>query len=771
MAPGSAREPAGAGDWRARVEPWLAASVALALTCAAAMGPWLRRGARAAAGGLARVVDGIARATVVTARTVPPALAAVEAKAVPALAAVGRCAAAGSGWTVERIARCCPPVARATAGAVGTGVQGLAAVAAAGGRRLAPHLPRRRVVVGAALGCAVLVAGVAVLAHPILRLAARTVDLEDAAPGEAGFPRLDERSTVHAADGSVLAILHGEVDRRVVPLDLIPEHVRHAVITAEDRRFPDHGGYDPEAIVRALGANVRARGVVQGGSTITQQLAKQNYVGDARLLSRKASELVHAVALEQAFPKDELLERYLNQVYFGSGAYGIVAAAEHFFAVPPEQLTVEQAALLAGMIRSPNALDPRSNAHGVEQRRNQVLTAMVDEGYLDAAAAGDAVAHPVAVAPPRAREPAEPHVVEAVKREFLADPTFGDTREARARLLFSGGLTISTSIDPRLQAAAAEAVATHISADAGPTAAIAAVNPVTGQVRALHSGTDFAGEQFSIATQGRRQPGSAFKPFVLAAAMEKGTGMPRSLRGDSPATFAVPGHVEPWRVSNHRGADHGSVTGHEALVRSVNTAFADLILDVGLAPVADVAARVGIDVESALGPEATRGPSIALGGFTHGVSPLDMASAYGTFANAGIHVRPFIIERVVDARGAEVFSRRPHAVQALDEDINAAIGAALQDVVRRGTGTRARLRGWEPMGKTGTSQDNADAWFIGAVPDLSAAVWVGHSEERIPVGGLTGGSLPAPIWRDFMGHALHDVRPVAFRDTERPPDS
>lgn len=726
--------------------------------------PWLYRATRATAEGVARAVDGIARGVTAVTRVVPPALGAVEARAVPALVWLGWALGATSAWALDRVARSCPPVGRAMARPVGAAVDALARASTAGARFVAPRLPRSGTVARVAFAFVVVVGAAAVVAQPALELAARMVDLDDAAPGGASFPPLDERSTVLAADGSVLAILHGEIDRRVVPLGQIPEHMRHAVITAEDRRFTEHEGYDPVGIARALTANLQAGEVVQGGSTITQQLAKQNYVGDERVLTRKASELVHAVALEQALSKDELLERYLNQVYFGRGAYGIAAAAEQFFALPPEELTIDQAALLAGMIRSPNALDPLDHPAAARQRRDQVLAAMAEEGYLDADTAAAAATQPAEVLEPRARVVAEPHVVEAVKREFLADEQFGETREERARLLFTGGLTIATTVDPRLQAAAAEAVTTHIRAGAGPTAAIAVVEPASGNVRALHSGADFAGEQFDYATQGRRQPGSALKPFVLAAAVERDGRLPTGLPGRSPATFTGPGLVEPWEVSNYRGADYGDLGGRDALVRSVNTAFADLIMDVGLDTVVDVAGRVGIDVDAAFGPADTRGPSIALGGLTHGVSPLELASAYGAFAHGGIHVRPHLIERVTERDSTAFMQHRPRAVRALDEDTNATMVEALQAVVRRGTGQRARLTGWEPIGKTGTTQDSADAWFVGAVPGLSAAVWVGHPDARTPIPGLTGGSLPAPIWRQLMTDALSDRDPVAFQD-------
>lgn len=297
---------------------------------------------------------------------------------------------------------------------------------------------------------------------------------------------------------------------------------------------------------------------------------------------------------------------------------------------------------------------------------------------------------------------------------------------------------------------------------AGPGGAIAALDPRTGQIRALHSSTDFAVERFDLATQSRRQPGSAFKPFVLAAALEGGEGPERTLTGTSPSTFDVPGQEDDWQVGNYGGRSWGPVTPDEALVNSVNTAFAELITDVGTEPVIDLARDLGIE-EEAFGPESSRGPSIALGGLTRGVSPLDMASAYGAFANEGIHTTPYLIQRIT-RDGDTVFNRHPEPRQVLDEDTNELMVEALTEVVTEGTGTPAELDGRGALGKTGTTQQSADAWFVGAVPQLSTAVWVGHPDGQTPVPGLTGSSLPAPLWRQFMERAVADEPVEQFGD-------
>lgn len=573
------------------------------------------------------------------------------------------------------------------------------------------------------------------------------------------WPALDQPSTVMAADGSRLALLHEGVNRQVVPLDAIPEIVRQAVIAAEDNRFWTHGGYDPRAVGRAALANLQAGGVAQGASTITQQLAKQNYVGDSLTVVRKGKELLHAVGLEQRFTKEELLERYLNQVYFGPSAYGVAAAAEEFFGAGVGELSASQAALLAGIIRAPAALDPRADPVAATARRNDVLRAMGTAGYLPAPAVAAAVAEPLKVMPARPQEESEPFVVEAVKREFLANPAFGATAEERRRLLLTGGLRIETTIQPRLQAAA-RAATRSVPETLG--SALVAVDPRSGQVVALHDGGAAATGQFDVATQGSRQPGSTFKPLVAAAALEAGMPESQQLVGDGPVQLDYGGAPELWRVDNFDGDDYGPINLRGAVVDSVNTAFAQLAIALGLDRITQMATRLGIDVDRAFGPPESRGPSIALGGMTRGVSPLELASAYATFAAGGTHVSPYFIERVLGPDGQEVYRARPAPQPVLDGAVNAAMVDILKEAVADGTGSAAAVPGWDVLGKTGTSDGPADAWFVGAVPVLSATVWVGRPDSDKPVPGLTGGTVAAPVWRSFMVEALRGTPPVDF---------
>ncbi len=582
-------------------------------------------------------------------------------------------------------------------------------------------------------------------------------------PEDVALAELDQTTTVYAADGSVLAVLHDEVDRTVVPLEQVPIHVQNAIITSEDRRFWEHDGYDLEGIGRAAFQLVEQGGeVTQGGSTITQQLAKSE-VGDDLSIQRKLTELAFAIALERELDKEEILERYLNQVYFGWGAYGIEAAAQEYYGVGVADLTVDQAATLAATIRNPSDYDPRRNPDIVLDRRNRVLEGMVEEGYLDPEDLDELLARPLGVIPNVVETPADPYIAEAVKQEFYTLEEFGETRLERNEVLLNGGLEIYTSYDPHLQQVAEEVVLSYLP-DEAPTAALAAVDPRTGAIRAIFGGTDFNREQYNFATQGRRQPGSSFKPIVMATALEMGFSPSLMLPGTSPTRFPTGDEWETEGVVNYGGASYGPTSMRNALIRSLNTAFAQLILIVGVDNVVEMGRRMGYNMDA-----ATNGifnPSIALGGFDVGVTPLEAASAYGTFAYGGARVPASLIDRVVDRQGNVLYERDTTPDQVLDFTTNQIMVETMQQVVCCGTAPRASIasEGWRAGGKTGTAQRNADAWFIGYTPVLSTAVWMGHPEGRVPMPGETGGNVPARIWHDFMVRALEGVEPVDFPD-------
>jgi penicillin-binding protein 1A len=643
------------------------------------------------------------------------------------------------------------------------------ATATVGGALLTQTAARLGILtVGTAVGAAAIFAIGAVLTRPAVSNAKSLVHVELDIPEEASLPALDERSTIYDQEGNLLAVIDREISRRTVPLKQIPPRVRNAVIVAEDRKFYEHEGYDVEGISRALVANLQAGDIREGGSTITQQLAKSE-VGTERTLERKASELLYAMALEDRFSKDELLERYLNQVYFGSRAYGIAAAAEEFFHTTPRKLKVHQAALLASMIRAPNSADPRDQPELATTRRNAVLRGMVDEGYLDPDRLKRLVERPLGVkesSPKRKRR--QPHVVDAVERELLTLKALGKNRKQRERALYYGGLRVTATIDLDMQTAAMETIRNYLPGGA-PTAAIATVDPATGEVKAIASGLGYDELKYDLPTQGRRQPGSAMKPFVYAAALQDGFPIGMSLDGASPAYFeGVPGWERDCSsqdkkvcgVSNYGGSSYGSMDMPQALKNSVNTAAAQLTIILGPKRVAQMARQMNVKIKRATNGIVTE--SIGLGGLDQGVTPLEMASAYGVFANDGKRVQPYLIAKVEDRNGKVLYKSKRKPERVLDSPVNSAMIDMMRGVVTGGTGTGAALPSWPVAGKTGTTSSNVDAWFVGYTPVLSTSVWVGHAKGQVAMPGMTGGSLPASIWRSYMGQVLEGRKVESF---------
>ncbi len=626
--------------------------------------------------------------------------------------------------------------------------------------------------VGTVLGGLLILAIGVVLSRPAVSSAKALLEVQLDIPDKAALPELEERSSIYDGDNNLLAVIDREVSRRSVPLGRVPRHVREAVITAEDRKFYEHAGYDPEGMARAFVANIKAGSVTEGGSTITQQLAKSQ-VGQERTLERKAAELLYAQALERRFDKDELLERYLNQVYFGSRAYGIAAAAEEFFHTTAGELKVHHSALLASLIRSPNSADPRDHKQLALQRRNQVLEDMAVEGYLNPARVPRLIKRPLGVkeSSPR-RATRQPHVVDAVQRELLTLPQLGKTRKARERKLYYGGLRITTTLDLEMQTTATNVIRDFLPA-ASPTAAIATVDPATGAIKAIASGLGYEDLKYDLPTQGRRQPGSAFKPFIYAAALQDGFPLEMSLSGKSPAYFkGVPGWEQDCRdedkeicgVSNYEGASYGELDMPKALQNSVNTAAAQLTITLGPKRVAKMAEDMGVNIDAATNGQITE--SIGLGGLDQGVTPLEMASAYSVFANNGERVKPHLIAKVQDRDGKVIYEAKQTSEKVLDPVVDAVMIDMMRGVVTGGTGTGAALPTWPVAGKTGTTTSNVDAWFVGYTPVLSTAVWVGHAEGQIEMPGMTGGSLPATIWRTYMGEVLDGRGPEAFPEPD-----
>ena len=566
------------------------------------------------------------------------------------------------------------------------------------------------------------------------------------------------RSQIRASDGTLLATLFEE-NRTPITAAEIPQVVRDAVVSVEDARFWVHSGVDAKAIARAAIANWAKGDTVQGGSTITQQLAKLMYFPDGeRTFKVKLTEARVALRLEREHTKEEILAMYLNRAYFGSGAYGIAAAAETYFRTRPMSLTLAQAALLAGTIRSPESLNPFDEPEKALNRRAYVLLRMRQESKITRAQETAASKEPLGLT--KRRPPLGtlryPYFVEFVKQQILSDPAFGKTEAERAGTLFRGGLQITTTLDRRLQEYAEHAVASVLDHPGDPDAALVAIDPKTGAVKAMVGGHDFDTEQFNLAYQGRRQSGSAFKPFVLAAALEAGI-RPDARYASSPTTLRYgPNNSLSWKVNNYDGVGHGTLTLRQGMINSVNGVYARLVLDVGPSKVVDVAHRVGIT--SPLDPI----PSIALGGLRVGVSPFEMANAYATFANLGVRMPGHGVARAVGSDGKPVFDDTTlKGVQAIDAGIAYTMNDILQDVVLQGTGRRAQI-GRPLAGKTGTTQEYHDAWFIGYTPDLVTAIWVGYRKAQISmrnVRGITvvGGSFPSQIFRAFMNKALDGV--------------
>ena len=575
----------------------------------------------------------------------------------------------------------------------------------------------------------------------------------------------DEQSVlVLNNDGSELGRIQGEENRTDVPLDSLPEHVRQSILAAEDESFYEHSGVSPTGVFRALFRNVKAGGVSQGGSTITQQYAKTKFkLSRERSLSRKLREVMVAVKLERKLSKDEILESYLNTIYFGRGAYGIEAAAKTFFGVPARALKVEQAAVLATLIRSPEGGDPARRPELAKKRWTAVLENMAEEGWLEESQAKS-------LTYPRLRSPGEGgktagrlsgprgHILKAVEQELAAIGLSPDE-------VSYAGLKVTTTIDKRAQDASVKAMQEILPPGEVPPdllSALVSVEPGTGAIKAMYGGRDYTKRFINDATDNARQPGSSFKPVVLAAAIDEGIGLRSRYDGRSPQEF--PGRERP--VSNYGDTNDsfGRIDLVEATAKSVNTVYFRLALDAGPKRVIEMAHRIGIpdpdQPDVGLQQPVRLRPEGGLGLGESEVHVLDQAVAFSTFAAQGKAAKPYLIQRVVDRDGDVVFKAEKDVTDALDADIAADVTFAMQQVVERGTGEAAKLDGRPTAGKTGTTQNNADAWFVGFTPQLSTAVWMGFDKpsekqlKNILGRDVTGGSFPARIFKRYMDEAL-----------------
>jgi penicillin-binding protein 1A len=574
-----------------------------------------------------------------------------------------------------------------------------------------------------------------------------------------------ETTRVYSADGKLLARLYLE-NRTVVPLSQIATDLADAVVAIEDERFFMHEGVDVKGIMRAAVTDIRAGEVREGASTITQQYVRNTVLSAERReisIVRKVREAFLAMELERRMGKEEILELYLNAVYFGEGAHGAQAAAQTYFSKSALDLTLPEAALLAGLPQQPGRLSPLANPEGAKQRRDRVLSRMLVNGYISRQEHDEAAATPIVLDPEPQFENgilAAPYFVSHVKR--LLQDQFDPS------LVFEGGLEVHTTLDSRMQELAEDAVFGFLDQPNDPDAALVSIDPRTGYIKAMVGGEDYSVNKFNLATQGRRQPGSSFKTFVLVAALE--AGVSPSERLDSSSPCLIPAEPEEWEVANNEGQGRGMITMETATRSSVNTAFARLIWALndeqtaGAEKVAEVAQRMGIS--STILPY----PSIALG--SQNVTPLEMASAFGTLATNGEHFPPVAITQVTDRGGKVLFEATQKGRRALAPEIAYAATDVLREVITDGTGRAANI-GRPAAGKTGTSQDYRDAWFAGYTPDLTTAVWVGHYQEEISMRNVHGrrgfgGTLAAPIWAEFMRGALAGTPASDFESVDPP---
>lgn len=583
------------------------------------------------------------------------------------------------------------------------------------------------------------------------------------APVDLSQPRAHTASTVLGVDGSPIGSM--QISRHEpITREQIPDLMVAAITSAEDRRFFEHNGIDLRGIARAFKANQEEGKVVQGGSTITQQLVKNLYLDASdKTLSRKAREANMAMKLEELKTKDEILTDYCNSVYLGSGSYGMQAGSQTYFGKPLSALSLDQIALLVGILRRPEGANPFTNADGALSERHRVLVAMKDVGHIDEAAFATADSSPLAlIAPQKGPTQAYPYIMEAIRRQIVDSGVLGWSEEDTMNRLFSNGYTIHTTINPRMQQAAQRASTRYLSGNE-PESAIVLMDPTNGHIRAMVGGRDFEQSQFNLATQGRRQPGSVFKVFGLAAALEGGMKAEQTYdAGPGEATVAG----EKWAFKSAQPP--GNMNLADGLVISSNGVYARLALDIGGQAIANMASTLGVGT-----PQAAN-PANVLGGADPGVTVQEMATAFSTLANHGIKHEPVLVTSITDQHGNELYSpvitgQQPDNQQVISAQTADAVSSIMERVITEGTGKQAAI-GRPAAGKTGTVNDNTDAWFVGYTPDLVGAVWVGYPNERKPMnikgfGLVQGGNLPAAIWASAMSAALSGSPPQPFNYT------
>lgn len=556
-------------------------------------------------------------------------------------------------------------------------------------------------------------------------------------------------SQIYDVHGNLIETVHSEENRLPVKLSQVPKNLQNAFIATEDNRFYSHHGIDPVGILRAVWVNLKGDGVAEGGSTITQQLARNAFLNQDRTLKRKIMEALLALRIEQHYTKQEILEMYLNQIYFGQGAYGVETAAKVYFGKNVQDLDLAQCAILAGLPQSPNYYSPFNNLKAAKERQAVVLGQMVKYNYIDQATADEAKNADLGLrdkSETRSNNDASyfiDYVISVVAEKYGDDAIYKD------------GLKIYTTIDMDAQKAAVDAMKElpdFYTDDNGlqqPQGALVAINPHNGYIVAMVGGR--GNDSFNRATMAERQPGSSFKPFVYLTALQQGM-TPGTTFNDEKVDF------NGWSPKNYEGTHDGTITMRQALIHSNNVAAVLAADKVGMSNVLANAEKMGI---TTLDDKADDNLAAALGGLSHGVKPIDMAAAYSVLANGGTEVKPIAITKIVDRTGTIVEEASPDDKRIVDAKDAYVLTNMLQDVISSGTGRNANI-GRPAAGKTGTTDEEKDAWFAGYTPDLVAVVWMGDDSGGETLHGITGGNTPAVIWGEFMRAALADVPPSDF---------
>jgi penicillin-binding protein 1A len=661
-----------------------------------------------------------------------------------------------------------PPPPRGTRTRPPAEVDHLAAARRRKRRRSERKRNRRRAVIVGLLAMVALVLAVGGTAVTSVATFGTSCDLDSLQPVAIG-----ENSFMYAADGSTLGVIPAERNRQPVTTKQISPWLPKATVAIEDRRFYEHGGIDPSGIARAVWADIRAGEIVQGGSTITQQLVRNLYpVSRERTIERKLKEACLAIKLNRVWSKERILVTYMNQVYYGNLAYGIEAASQTYFSKHAKDLNLPEAALLAGMPQAPSDYDPFNRTDLAKQRRDQVLRAMLENGDIERGQYEWAVSRGLGLKPGKLYTTIrEPYFFSYVRDQLIA--------EYGAATVRSGGLKVYTTIHPRFQRIARRAITETLYEKTDPAAAIISINPANGAIRAMTAVTPGSKKnQFNLLSQARRQAGSTFKTFVLAAAVEQG------VNPDTTGYVSAPFYYRPdpegdcesgtwWCVETYDHSYRGWTTIERATLSSDNTVYAQLTLDVTPEKVGAMAEKLGVKTSLKVGGAYV--PSMGLGAIA--VSPLDMASAYATLASGGIRCAPMSIRRVVLPNGQEDDSAawgKKKCKRVISDGVAYTVTEILEQNMQYGTGTGAQF-GHTAAGKTGTTDDHADAWFCGYTPRLQTTVWVGYPKGEIPMENVhgisvSGGSFPAQIWRLFMGRAIGHLEDVDWKEPKDWPE-